>query len=197
MTPTRTVIVACKLPNGLIMELVDPPTDGRLDKLSQLCLQMAGEKEQAKRDALQAQMMLLLAGPQQGSRQLLPNPAGERYVLSGSNSLLVHTGTPIGPAAQGTHRYAVTRVPEDFARRWMERNASLECVKRHLVFIVEDPKNAKPEIREKESDPQTRTGLEALAETKDPRMPQPKKPGAPNVATPDVESMAQFEKAAA
>lgn len=197
MANDKMVTIACKLPSGLIMELVEAPTDQRLAQISALVASMVGKKEQAERDAINAQIMLLLAGPVQGGRQLLPNPAGDRYTLKGSNSLLIHTGTPIGPAAQGVHRYATTRVPEAFAHEWFKRNAGLDCVKRELVFIVEDPKNPAPEIKERETDSQTRTGLEALApEGRDPRMPVPKG-NQRNAVTQDVDSMAQMERSAA
>lgn len=161
-TPSSpTLLVGCKLPNGLVMELLTAP------EVDPATGQIKG-------------------------RLLMPAPVGEMCVLRGSNSLLRLSVSAIGPPAQGMHRYATTRVPEEFGREWFRRNAELECVKRGLVFIVEDQRNPKPEIRERETDPQTRTGLEALAESKDPRMPRAPRPGAPNVATPDTESMAQL-----
>lgn len=156
MAKQEMVSVACKLPTGLIMELIEPPAPG--------------------------------------SRQLLPTPQGDRYTLKGSNSLLVHTQSSIGPPAQAVHRYATTRVPAEFAAEWFKRNAGADFVKRGLVFIVtEDPKSSAAAIKERETDPQMRTGFEALVD-KDPRMPTPRT--GRNAVVADAESMAGFDRGA-
>lgn len=188
---SEQVIIGCKLPNGLIMELIDPPTDAQVDQMNALSRQIATEKEQAKRDALLAQMMALQAAPKRGSRQLLPSPAGKRYTIKGSNSLLVIVPkSPLGPPSQGEHQYAKTSVPEEFATEWFKRNKDLDCVRRGLIFMVKDVKEADGMIKERRNDSQLRTGLEALAEKNDPRIKTKSKR---NEVTADTESMAQWE----
>lgn len=150
------VLVGCKLPNGLYLDLIDAPAVG--------------------------------------GRQYLPKTSSERHVLRGSNSLRV--ASPFGSLAQGVHQYATTWVPEAFMNEWMRRNADLECVRRGLVFVVQDAKNPKAEVSERNGDKSLRTGLEAMAAEKDPRVAT-KKPGARDAVSPDFDTMANWEGNAA
>lgn len=141
---TTTVFVGCKLPNGLIMELVEPVT---------------------------------------GRVIAAPAPIGRRFTLKGANSCLIQTH--MGPVSAGTHQYGVTEVPKDFAEEWFKRYKGMEIVKRGQVFLLEkqDARSVKAETKERQDDPQTRTGLEPLAE-KDPRLP-----GGLTKETPKVEEL--------
>jgi hypothetical protein len=133
---TTTVLVGCKLPNGLVMELLEPG----------MILDKDGK-------------------PAEGRR---PAPAGERVILKGANSLRTDRR-----AAQGEHPYGITTVSKAFWEAWFARNKDFDFVRRGFVFVVEraGADNALADARAISKERRgLRTGLEALALEKDPRM---------------------------
>ena len=127
------VMVACKLPTGLVLEIV------------------------------------------QKSETLQPLPAGQRYVLKGANSLRDDKRV-----SQASHPYAVTPVPRDFWEAWLKQNADLEFVRKGFVFAESSAERAAAKGLEMVGE---RTGLEALATEKDPRVIQIGRMGGANVET--------------
>ena len=141
--PSRSadvVMVACKLPHGLRLELLE-----------------AGET-------------------------LQPKPGGQVYILKGANSLREDKR-----AALGRFDYAVTPIPRDFWDAWLKRNKDLEFVVKGFVFAETSTSRAQDKGKEHEKE---RTGLEALATEKDPRLLQIGRLGGPNVET-DPDSLAR------
>ena len=97
---------------------------------------------------------------------LQPPPQGPRILIKGANSLRTDRR-----AAQGSHPYAVTRVPIDHWEAWLRQNKDRAYVKNGLVFVAKDKSDAKAIAKERKD---VRTGTEALAQEKDPRLPQGK-----------------------
>lgn len=120
-----TVQVACKLPHGLIMEIVEP------------------------------------------GHMINPGPVGQRVTLKGANSLRVVTGNR--GVSQGDHPYAITSVDKEFWDAWFKRNQDLPFVKNKLVFALDKEDAVKSEIRNLKD---VKTGLEALDQKNDPRLPK-------------------------
>lgn len=134
---TDTVLVGCKLPHGLIMEVIDPGSfpcdkDGR---------------------------------PQ---LSLAPNAIGTRIVIKGANSLRTDSRK-----AQGQYPFAITPVPRAFWDAWLARHKDTDYVRKGLVFAADDRDEATEMAKDRIGQ---RTGLEALAAEKDPRMPRSTNP---------------------
>jgi len=148
------VLIGCKLPHGLIMEI---PDVGDL---------------------------------------LRPKPVGQRVILKGANSLRTNPN-----AAQGSFPYAVTSVDKDFADRWFARYQSEPFVKNGLVFIAKSEADARSMSKERLPE---RTGMEALdlgvdakGKSTDPRLAALGRGAAHSATTPDPESIARAQGAAA
>ncbi len=102
-----------------------------------------------------------------------PMPTGRRIEIKGANSL-----RPDKRASMGQHPYALTPVPRDFWEAWLKANHDLEFVKRGFVFAETSTARAQDVATERVAE---RTGMEALAPEKDPRVKQIGKLGGADV----------------
>jgi hypothetical protein len=128
-----TVMIGCKLPAGLILEIIKP---GELRK---------------------------------------PLPVGKRVILKGANSLRENKR-----ASLLSYDYAITPVDKEFWDAWFALNKDLEFVKRNLVFVAPNMKDAEAMRAERREDATLHTGLEPLdmgkkedGKARDPRLPGP------------------------
>lgn len=148
------VLIGCKLPHGLIMEIPEP------------------------------------------GDMLRPRPVGKRVILKGANSLRTNPN-----AAQGTFPYAVTSVDKEFWEAWLERHKDRPFITNELVFVAKNEADAKSMGRERIGE---RTGMEALnleidgkGKSVDPRLAALGRGAAHSAPTPDPESIARAQSAAA
>lgn len=90
-----------------------------------------------------------------------PSPVGERYILKGANSMRR------SDKAQGQFPYAITAIPKEFWERWLARYKDAPFVKNGFVFMEPSLKDAQASAKEKLKEA---TGMEAMAQEKDPRI---------------------------
>jgi hypothetical protein len=128
------VMVGCKLPHGLILEVPEPGSMEQIDPSSGKVLRIQGRK---------------------------PAPVGQRYILKGANSMRTRSG------AQGQFPYAITPVPRAFWERWLARYKDADFVTKGFVFAEDSMKDAQASAKEKLPE---MTGMEAMAQDKDPRI---------------------------
>lgn len=144
---TEIVFVACKLPHGLWLEILeDPPQPPAGHSIHQL----ANFRMSARR-------------------------VGEPIKLNGSKTMMPGGPHARFAVAQGQHLYAITRVPKDFWERWFKANRDLEFVKRGLVFALEDKNDAIAKAKEGATVTTGIEAVNAEID-KDPRAPQAWKP---------------------
>ena len=108
---------------------------------------------------------------------LAPVAAGTRVIIKGSNSERKDSRK-----AQGLHMFATTRVPRSLWDAWYARHQNEAYVRNGLVFVAEDKDEAEGLAKDQIGQ---RTGLEALAAEKDPRMPKSQNPNTQVEVDPD------------
>ena len=118
---TKMIWVGCKLPSGLLLELLEEP-------------------DAETRKAMEAGAF--------NSRLQLPPKVRQSFMLKGANS--VANDFTVRGLAQPTFPYAVTPVPEDFWTEWLARHKSMAMVTRGFVFAVPNERAAKSEAKERE-----------------------------------------------
>lgn len=137
-----TVTVACKIPNGLLLRVFDMVS-------SQEPVLGGGMRE--TRTAVQKGEQVKVSGP-----AIPRGPDLNEQVMEGLPQL-----------AGG---YALTHgVDADFFETWLEQNKDSDVVKNGLIFAHSKPADARAESKEKTD---VRSGLEPLAQSKDPRAPR-------------------------
>lgn len=117
---------------------------------------------------------------------LQPAPTGPRIFVKGGASMREDRR-----AAQGEYPYAVTPVPRAMWEEWLKRNAELEFVRKGFIFAAPSLEHARAQGKEQQGE---RTGLEALATEKDPRVKQIGRMGGSEVEG-DQESLARAQAA--
>jgi hypothetical protein len=142
LNSTKLIYVGCKLPHGLVLELLEEQT--------------ADERKLAEAGLL-------------SSRMSRPPKVVRSFTVKGANSLA--NDFTVRGLAQPTFPYAITPIPEEFWLAWLAKHQGSSMVTRGFIFAVPNERAAKSEAKEREPEKTGVEPLNPNVEN-DPRIPR-------------------------
>jgi hypothetical protein len=142
LNSTKLIYVGCKLPHGIVLELLEEQT--------------ADERKLAEAGLL-------------SSRMSRPPKVVRSFTVKGANSIA--NDYTVRGLSQPNFPYALTPIPESFWLEWLARHKDMTAVKRGFIFAVPNERDAKSEAKEREPEKTGVEPLNPKVEN-DPRMPQ-------------------------